>query len=127
MTPRTGVTKDNQTLVVDARTAIPPVQPNQDWKNTFFTYGINDITCRSVDFVAKRRWEHHDTTMNLILSLCSEAGELADVVAWKGEQLGANEISDIRDKIAQELADVIIVLVRFAKKNNIQVCNHSQI
>jgi NTP pyrophosphatase (non-canonical NTP hydrolase) len=69
---------------------------------------------RSHEFVKARGWEKHDTAPSLCLALASEVGELADLVAWKSPGGPIQDLPSLRDSIAQELADVIIILLRFA-------------
>lgn len=104
----TGITKDNQTI------PIGNVQERDPWVETFLSYGLQDILVKSTAFVVERQWQHHDTKRNLALALVGEVGELADVVAWKGDSIVLEDVESIRDSIAQELADVIIIIVRLA-------------
>lgn len=111
---QTGVTKDNQTLLTDPEVKELAISEKREWQDAFYGHGINDIKARSIEFVTKRQWTQHDTTKNLTLALCSEVGELTDVIAWSGDIIPGENVARVRDKIAQELADVIILLVRLA-------------
>jgi len=84
--------------------------------------GLSEIKRLSYDFVVRRRWEHLDTQLNLCLALSSEVGEVADVVAWKGDEMNQEEFGTLRNKLAQELADVVILLLRFADKSGTDLC-----
>jgi len=59
---------------------------------------------------------HYDIIFNLVLALSSKIGEIADILAWRGNALPIEHRNKTRDKIAPELADVTILLMRFAVK-----------
>lgn len=115
MSKHTGITQYNQSIEVAVDIS------DEHWLDTFLQTGLNDISKKSTSFVVDRQWEQHDTNMNLALALCAEAGELADVIAWTGNSVKEEKIERIRDRIAQELADIIILTVRFAKNHNINL------
>lgn len=85
----------------------------------FLDVGLDNITFKSLKFVRERKWEKHDTTTNLTLALSSEIGELADLFAWVGNDISAQKANDMHDKVAQELADIIIILTRIAHLHSI--------
>lgn len=62
----------------------------------------------------ERGWQHHDTPVKLALALSSEGGELAEILAWSDNVLTETQICGKLNNIAQELADITILLVRFA-------------
>lgn len=112
----TGITRKNQSIFQQVDICHENV-----WVPSFRTLGLAKIAEQSIAFVAARNWEQHDTTTSLALALCSEAGELADVVAWTTNLESHNDLIRIQDLIAQELADITILLVRFAKKYDIKL------
>lgn len=63
-------------------------------------------------FVAERDWEQFHSPRNLATALAVEASELLEHFQWQagGEELPAEK----RAAIQQEVADVLIYLVRFA-------------
>lgn len=87
---------------------------SEAWLKPFFENGLVAIADKSNEFVVKRNWKSHDTKTNLGLALCSETGELADVLAWTGDTLARELVTTKRDKLAQEMADIVIVVVRLA-------------
>lgn len=111
---QTGITKHNQSLLVNTCAEDRQITHRGDWVESFLDNGLRDITNQSIAFVKERNWEMHDTIMNLTLAVCSEVGEVADVVAWSGDNVGSEDTPRLRDKMAQELADVTIILVRLA-------------
>lgn len=87
---------------------------SNEWIHHLVHGGLLAITNKSYSFVKERNWDRHDTIMNLTLALSSEIGELADVLAWIDNDIPPSQISRTRDKMSQELADIIIILVRLA-------------
>src|SRR5205807_7811076 len=71
-----------------------------------------DLRC----FAAEREWERFHTPKNLAISLAVEVGELLEHVQWgTDEDIAALVRSpDGRRVVAEELADVLIYLVRLA-------------
>jgi NTP pyrophosphatase (non-canonical NTP hydrolase) len=67
-------------------------------------------------FAAVRDWERFHTPRNLVLALCGEAGELAAELQWVPDTATADHLLDqaARSRLADEAADVLIYLVRFA-------------
>jgi len=113
----TGITKQNQTILHDENTDTK----KKNWTKEYAEYVLNAIAERSSRFVSERAWQHHDTATNLQLALASEVGELAGIFAWTGDCVRPAKYSDIRDKAAQELADITILLVRVCAQYNIDL------
>lgn len=67
-------------------------------------------------FAEKRGWSHHHTPKNLALALTGEVGELATLFQWltAEEAAAAGKDPEFRAAVEDELADVLIYLVRFA-------------
>jgi NTP pyrophosphatase (non-canonical NTP hydrolase) len=69
-------------------------------------------------FAAERDWDQFHTPKNLATSLSVEAAELLELFQWSRGQKGWDEIADvsIRTKIEDELADILLYVIRFADK-----------
>lgn len=118
----TGITKQNQTILHDGATADEnTATKKKKWTKEYAEYVLNAIAERSSRFVSERAWQHHDTATNMQLALASEVGELAGVFAWTGDCVRPAKYSDIRDKAAQELADITILLVRVCAQYKIDL------
>jgi NTP pyrophosphatase (non-canonical NTP hydrolase) len=74
------------------------------------------MTLRS--FAAERDWDQFHTPKNLATSISVEAAELLELFQWSRGQNGWDEIADsaIRSKIENELADILLYVIRFADK-----------
>ena len=79
------------------------------------------MTLRS--FAAERDWDQFHTPKNLATSISVEAGELLELFQWSRGQRNWDEVSDpsIRVKIEEELADILLYLIRFADKAGIDL------
>ena len=63
------------------------------------------------DFVRRRSWEQYHTPKNLTTAIAGEGGELAAVLQWATPE---NDISPYLQDLEDEIADVLIYLVRLA-------------
>ena len=63
------------------------------------------------DFVRRRSWERYHTPKNLTTAIAGEAGELAAILQWVSPD---EDISPYRNELEDEIADVLIYLVRLA-------------
>ena len=68
------------------------------------------------EFSAERDWDQFHTPKNLAMALSVEAAELLELFQWlTPEQSSAvTETPDQATRVAQELADVLVYLVRLA-------------
>ena len=66
------------------------------------------------DFAAERDWDQFHTPRNLAVALSVEAGELLEQFQWMDEAASAQLPADKRQRIGEELADVLLYVVRLA-------------
>jgi len=80
------------------------------------------------NFASERNWGQFHTVKNLVLALVGEAGELASVVQWlEGvDKTFLDSNQDIRQDLADELADVFIYLLRIADVSGINLMNAAE-
>jgi dCTP diphosphatase len=68
---------------------------------------LSELTATVVRHRDERDWQQFHTPKELAISLCVEAAELLSLMQWKsGEQL-RETVAAKRDKIRDELADVL--------------------
>jgi NTP pyrophosphatase (non-canonical NTP hydrolase) len=73
---------------------------------------LSDETIRRVlQFRDERNWRQFHTPKDLAISLCLESAELLETFQWSGADL---ECLEKRDKIREELADVLSYCVLMA-------------
>ena len=79
-------------------------------------------------FASERDWEQFHTIKNLVLALVGETGELASVVQWLDgiDKSFLDSNQDIRQDLADELADVFIYLLRIADVSGIDIMNAAE-
>lgn len=84
---------------------------------------INKLQAEIAQFTAERDWEKFHTVKNLVLALVGEAGELASVVQWLEniDKKFLESNTEIREDLADELADVFIYLLRIADVAGIDI------
>src|SRR4051812_22576488 len=75
------------------------------------------------EFARERDWEQFHAPKNLSMAIAAEAAELMEHYLWlapaESEQLTAN--ADKKAKVAEELADIIILSLQFANMTGIDV------
>jgi NTP pyrophosphatase (non-canonical NTP hydrolase) len=74
------------------------------------------LQARIREFARERDWEQFHSPKNLILALMGEVGELAEIVQWltPEEAMRVMENLSSANRIREELADVLIYVVRLA-------------
>jgi len=78
---------------------------------------LTELSLRLRTFADARDWHQFHTPKNLAMAIAGEAGELAAELQWlDGEASRTAVIEDaaLRDRVGQEMADVLIYLVRLA-------------
>ena len=67
-------------------------------------------------FAAERDWEQFHTPKNIATSISVEAAELLELFQWSRGQKSWSEVGDprIRAKVEDEVADILLYLIRFA-------------
>lgn len=68
------------------------------------------------EFAAERDWEQFHSPKNLAMALSAEAGELLELFQWLSEEQSRQLPAERRQRVAEELADVLIYLVRLADR-----------
>lgn len=74
-------------------------------------------------FAAERHWEPYHTPKNLATALMVEAAELAEIFQWMTpeESLEAAQDPDCRQHIGEEIADVLMYLMRVVDQTGIDL------
>ena len=74
-------------------------------------------------FAADRNWDQFHTPKNLAISISVEAAELLEIFQWSRGEKDWKETTDpaIRKRIEDELADILLGLIRFADKAEIDL------
>lgn len=77
---------------------------------------LTDLAATLRTFAEERDWEKFHTPKNLAVSVAIEAAELLELVQWRtdAEAIAYFQTDEGRAALSDELADVLIYLVRLA-------------
>jgi dCTP diphosphatase len=77
---------------------------------------VNHLKKLQRDFAQVREWEKFHTPKNLAMALAAESGELLELFQWltEEESMNAHNQAEIKERTGEELADIILYLVRIA-------------
>ncbi len=84
---------------------------------------IGDLKYRVAQFVRARDWEQFHSPKNLTLSIAIEAAELMEIYQWaaEGESVRLSQKPEIKAKIEEELADVLIYCLGLANQTGTDI------
>ena len=82
---------------------------------------ITELRNRLRKFAADRDWDQFHSPKNLAMALGAEAGELLEQFQWLNEPESSDPNPERRQAIADELADILIYLIRLADKLDIDL------
>lgn len=82
---------------------------------------LGELRSRIADFVAERAWEPFHNPKDLALALSVEASELLELFRWRDKEEVAARLPELRDRIAEELADVFIFGLSMANAASIDL------
>ena len=77
---------------------------------------IERLAARLRDFATERDWDQFHSPKNLASALAVEAGEVLECFQWITEPDSRRLDADRRERVALELADVLLYLIRLADK-----------
>jgi dCTP diphosphatase len=75
---------------------------------------LEDLTARMREFSEARDWGRFHDLKSLTLALAGEVGEVAELVQWLPAEHAATADDGLRDRLGDELADVLLYLLRLA-------------
>jgi dCTP diphosphatase len=73
---------------------------------------LEELTSRMREFTEARDWGRFHDLKSLTLALAGEVGEVAELVQWLPPKAGLD--AALRERLGDELADVLLYLVRLA-------------
>ena len=77
-------------------------------------------------FINEREWFQFHTPKDLSMAISVEASELVEKFLWIGSKKSFEEIEKNREEIEQELADVVITAICFARAAKIDIAGAVQ-
>ncbi len=78
------------------------------------------------DFARERDWDQFHSPKNLVMALAGETGELIEKLQWVSEEASYQLADNLRQEIEEEIADVLIYLVRLADKCDIDLMDAAE-
>jgi len=84
---------------------------------------LEELRQRVADFAKERDWDQFHSPKNLVMALTVEAAELQEHFQWLSEEDSQALPSDKRQAVADEIADVLVYLVRLADRLNIDMAD----
>lgn len=72
-------------------------------------------------FAAERDWDQFHSPKNLAMALSVEAAELLEHFQWLSDTESAALSPETRSRVAEELADVLLYLIRLADKLDVDL------
>lgn len=82
---------------------------------------LQELQTKLAQFSLDRDWDKFHSPKNLTMALAGEAGELLELFQWLTEKESRNLSEEQKDEVAQELADILLYLVRIADKTGIDL------
>ena len=82
---------------------------------------LDSIQKRLRTFAEERDWLQFHSPKNLAMALTVEAGELMEHFQWMETEASRNPSADMREKIQEEMADVLIYLLRLADELDVDL------
>ena len=77
---------------------------------------LDELTLRIAAFSEERDWEQFHSPKNLAMALSVEASEIVELFQWRTEAESHALDDETRQAVAEEIADVLIYLVRLADR-----------
>ncbi len=82
---------------------------------------LENLKTRLQEFAKERDWDQFHSPKNLSMALIAEAAELVEHFQWLTQEQSNNLPGDKLKQVEQELADILIYLVRIADKLGIDL------
>lgn len=87
---------------------------------------LDQLKLQLRQFAVDRDWEQFHSPKNLSMALIAEAAELVEHFQWISEEQSANLSSAKLKEVEEELADILIYLVRSADKLGVNLIKAAQ-
>ena len=95
--------------------------PDYPVPSIFMMRSLADLAATLQRFADERDWEQFHSPKNLVMALGVEVAELAEHFQWLTQQQSLQLSPDKKQAISEELADVLIYLVRLADRLDIDL------
>ncbi len=82
---------------------------------------LSEITDFLINFRDERHWAQFHNSKDLAIALSIEASELNEIFLWKNAEEVKNVEKSEKEKIADELADVLVYALMLAHRNGFDI------
>ena len=82
---------------------------------------LDDLNQRLKNFAQERNWEQFHSPKNLSMAMIAECAELVEHFQWLSEAQSQDLSAEKKEQVALELADILIYLIRFAERLDIDL------
>jgi NTP pyrophosphatase (non-canonical NTP hydrolase) len=82
---------------------------------------LDSLRDRLRAFAAERDWDQFHTPKNLACAVLVEAGELLERFQWLTAEQSQNLAAQAKARVSEEIADVLIYLIRLSDKLDIDM------
>ena len=86
---------------------------------------ISELTEKIMRFVKERDWDQFENPKDLAISIALEAGEILEHFQWKSKEEIEEYVKTHKDELSEEIADVLIYLLDFSHRLEIDVIDAS--
>lgn len=93
--------------------------------NTSFN-DIKQLQQTLAEFAHQRNWDQFHTPKNLVMALSGEVGELQEIFQWLTPEQSEQLSQEKKQHASEEIADVMMYLLRLADKCDINVMQACQ-
>lgn len=83
---------------------------------------LDELRREVAQFAKDRDWDQFHSVRNLVLAMIGEVGEVAEILQWTDDDKVTELLNDGgRERLAEELADVLLYLVRIADRSGVDL------
>lgn len=82
---------------------------------------LNELIDKIKTFCEERDWDQYHNPKDLAIGISTEAAELLDLFRFKNNEEIQATVTNRREHIEDELADVLFFVLRFAQTNDIDL------
>jgi dCTP diphosphatase len=87
---------------------------------------LPDLQQKLRAFAKARDWEQFHSPKNLVMALSVEASELLEHFQWLSELEAKNLSPEVKAEVAEEMADVLLYLLRLADGLNVDLLDAAE-
>ncbi len=88
-------------------------------KTDYTGIGMQELIAELDTFVAERNWERYHAPQNLAMALSVEVAEIVEIFQWMRTDQSRTLDAAVRDRLQDEIGDVMIYLTMLAHKLDI--------